>query len=182
MYSMTDVDIYIKEGEKERKDIVKKVYPSPFFDEPELKTVAITKDEAAIYKIITKVYNRESYVQISKQFTKVLRTIKDHGTLIELLSLIMDKIDYDTNRISLKSSDLDVLEIIKKPNNFSRYIDKLEELNILARTTKRGIYVVNHNMIFKGSYPTFISRYIVIYKDKIDKNNEGKIELREGNL
>lgn len=179
---MTDVDIYIKEGEKERKDIVKKIYPSPFFDEPELKTVAITKDEAAIYKIVTKVYNRESYVQVSKRFTKVLKEIKDCGTLIELLTLIMDKIDYNTNKISLKSSDVDVLEVIKHSNNFSRYIDKLEEFEVLARTTKRGIYVVNHNMIFKGSYPTFISRYIVIYKDKIDKNIEGKVELRKGNL
>lgn len=179
---MQDVEEYIKNGSNKRREIVKKVFPSPYFDEPELKTVVLTNDEAAIYKIVTKIYNRESYVQISNQFTKVLRKIKDYGVLIELVSLIMEKIDFDTNKIYLKSNDEDVLSIIKYSNNFSRYIDKLEELDILVRTTKRGLYVVNHNMIFKGSYPTFISRYIAIYKDKVDKNIEGKIELRKGNL
>lgn len=45
-----------------------------------------------------------------------------------------------------------------------RYIKELEINNIIRRTTKQSVYVVNHEMIFKGSYSDFI-KYLDIYKE-----------------
>lgn len=39
----------------------------------------------------------------------------------------------------------------------------LEE--VIRRTTKQSVYVVNHEMIFKGSYSDFIKVYLDIYKE-----------------
>lgn len=46
-----------------------------------------------------------------------------------------------------------------------RYIKELEANNIIRRTTKQSVYVVNHEMIFKGSYSDFIKVYLDIYKE-----------------
>lgn len=46
-----------------------------------------------------------------------------------------------------------------------RYIKELEMNNIIRRTTKQSVYVVNHEMIFKGSYSDFIKVYLDIYKE-----------------
>lgn len=35
----------------------------------------------------------------------------------------------------------------------------------IRRTTKQSVYVVNHEMIFKGSYSDFIKVYLDIYKE-----------------
>lgn len=37
--------------------------------------------------------------------------------------------------------------------------------NIIRRTTKQSVYVVNHEMIFKDSYSDFIKVYLDIYKE-----------------
>lgn len=39
--------------------------------------------------------------------------------------------------------------------------------NIIRRTTKQSVYVVNHEMIFKGSYSDFIKVYLDIYIKKL---------------
>lgn len=44
-------------------------------------------------------------------------------------------------------------------------IVEAEANNIIRRTTKQSVYVVNHEMIFKGSYSDFIKVYLDIYKE-----------------
>lgn len=44
---------------------------------------------------------------------------------------------------------------------------ELEINNIIRRTTKQSVYVVNHEMIFKGSYSDFIKVYLDIYIKKL---------------
>ena len=46
-------------------------------------------------------------------------------------------------------------------------IVEAEANNIIRRTTKQSVYVVNHEMIFKGSYSDFIKVYLDIYIKKL---------------
>lgn len=50
-------------------------------------------------------------------------------------------------------------------NNAKSVVKELEMNNIIRRTTKQSVYVVNHEMIFKGSYSDFIKVYLDIYKE-----------------
>lgn len=182
MKQMTDVERYIENGKETRIKDVKLICPSPFFNEPELTNVNLSKDEEAIYNIVYNAYKRDPYTQITKNFTNVLRKIKYSPITIELLAYIADNAPFNSNKIFISSSIPEITAIVGHPKNFSRYIKQLEEMDVIAKTNKRGFYIINHTVIFRGSYPWFISRYIKIYQTKIDKNIEGKIELRKGNL
>ena len=48
---------------------------------------------------------------------------------------------------------------------------------IIARTTRKSIYVVNHNMIFKGNLGEFIAKYKIKYPDGCKVDSNGKIIL-----
>ena len=79
------------------------------------------------------------------------------------IKLFISFINYIRNTIILKENDE-----TKKICSFihlHRYIKELEANNIIRRTTKQSIYVVNHEMIFKGSYSDFIKVYLDIYKE-----------------
>lgn len=182
MSQLNDVELYVKGGQDNRAKTVKLVCPSPFFNEPELKNIKLTEDEEAIYKIVYDVYKREPYAQISKNYTNALRAVKNSPVLIELLAYLADNVPFNSNKMFISGTIPEVTNIIGHPKNFSRYIKILEDLDILAKTNKRSVYIINHTVVFRGSYPWFISRYIKIYKTKIDKNIEGKVELRKGNL
>lgn len=64
----------------------------------------------------------------------------------------------------VRETELILEEVIPSPF----FIEKeLEANNIIRRTTKQSVYVVNHEMIFKGSYSDFIKVYLDIYIKKL---------------
>ena len=154
---------YINAGIEERKKKVAKILPSPFFHEPEFKDIEILKDDIKKMKIFRGFYIKSGYAQISINCLDIIDELADNPNIIRFIKYIAANIEYNSNKIILSSTDANIIKIIKAPNNFSRYIDKLEEYDIIARTNKRGVYVVNHNMIFKGTYTTFVDDYMKIY-------------------
>lgn len=154
---------YINAGIEERKKKVNKILPSPFFYEPEFKDIEILKDDIKKMKIFKGFYMKSQYVQISINCLDIIDELADNPNIIRFIKYIANNIEFESNKIVLSSTNADILKIIKAGNNFSRYIDKLEKYHIIARTNKRGVYVVNHNMIFKGTYTTFVDDYMKIY-------------------
>lgn len=64
----------------------------------------------------------------------------------------------------VRETELILEEVIPSPF----FVEKeLEANNIIRRTTKQSVYVVNHEMIFKGSYSDFIKVYLDIYIKKL---------------
>ena len=62
----------------------------------------------------------------------------------------------------VRETEIILEEVIPSPF----FVEKeLEINNIIRRTTKQSVYVVNHEMIFKGSYSDFIKVYLDIYKE-----------------
>lgn len=154
---------YINASVKECKKKIDRILPSPFFHEPEFKDIEILKDDIKRMKVFRGFYVKSGYTQISFNCLNIIDKLADNPNLIRLINYIAANIEYDSNKIVLSSSDEGIIRIIKAGNNLSRYINKLEEYNIIARTNKRSVYVVNHNMIFKGTYTTFVDDYMKIY-------------------
>ena len=62
-------------------------------------------------------------------------------------------------------------------NCFYNAIEDAINNKIIARTTRKSIYVVNHNMIFKGNLGEFIAKYKIKYPDGCKVDSNGKIIL-----
>lgn len=68
----------------------------------------------------------------------------------------------------VRETELILEEVIPSPffvEKELKDINIVEANNIIRRTTKQSVYVVNHEMIFKGSYSDFIKVYLDIYKE-----------------
>lgn len=51
-------------------------------------------------------------------------------------------------------------------------------LIVFKPTTRKSVYIVNHNYIFRGNYTEFIQLYKEMYNDKdVIVNEDGKIVL-----
>lgn len=65
-----------------------------------------------------------------------------------------------------------------KPNTFYKALQTLYTVNVLKPTTRKSVYIVNHNYIFRGNYTKFIQLYKEMYGDKdVIVNKDGKIVL-----
>ena len=62
-------------------------------------------------------------------------------------------------------------------NCFYNAIEYAINNKIIARTTRKSIYVVNHNMIFKDNLGEFIAKYKIKYPDGCKVDSNGKIIL-----
>lgn len=148
---------------RETEIILEEVIPSPFFVEKELKDINIVEAEASRIKIIQSFYERRGYAQISTDLLNYITNNAKSVVIVKLICYIAKTIKFNSNKIILKENDE-----TKKICSFihlHRYIKELEMNNIIRRTTKQSVYVVNHEMIFKGSYSDFIKVYLDIYKE-----------------
>ena len=148
---------------RETEIILEEVIPSPFFVEKELKDINIVEAEASRINIIQSFYERRGYAQISTDLLNYITNNAKSVVIVKLICYIAKTIKFNSNKIILKENDE-----TKKICSFihlHRYIKELEINNIIRRTTKQSVYVVNHEMIFKGSYSDFIKVYLDIYKE-----------------
>lgn len=162
---------------EDTKKILAEIVPSPFFIERELIDSNIIESEAARIRVVQSFYERRGYTQMSTDLLTYM-SYCNSNKLMNLICLIAIKLNFNSNKIVLKSSSEDVKNIISNDSNYYRYIAELEKQNIIRRTTKKNIYVVNHEMIFKGSYSDFIKTYLDTYKTTeamLDSN--GKVIL-----
>ena len=55
---------------------------------------------------------------------------------------------------------------------------KVEEYNIIRRTTINNIYILNHNIIFRGDIETFVKAYTIIHEtNNIELTIDNKVIL-----
>lgn len=144
------------------KDL-KKILPSPFMTNKELKEFITNISENRRKKLIDEAYVRGNYAQISEQCSYWIVNFCESFTCVKLIFYIAMKLEFESNKIYL-NNETDEVKRIVGIGNLCRYINILVEANIIRRTTKKNIYVVNHDMIFKGNYTSFIDKYMKIYK------------------
>lgn len=162
--------------ERDSKKILAEVVPSPFFVERELKDCNIVESEAARLRVVRSFYERRGYCQISNKLTGYIAYFAKSLTSVKLINYIAHNLKFNSNKIVLKENE-DTKRICSF-SNLHRHIDELESQNIIRRTTEQGIYVVNHEMIFKGSYSDFIKVYLDTYKEVgIMLDEKGRVVL-----
>lgn len=162
---------------EDTKKILAEIVPSPFFIERELRDSNIVESEAARIRVVQSFYERHGYTQMSTDLLTYM-SYCNSNKLMNLICLIAIKLNFNSNKIVLKFSSEDVRNIISNDSNYYRYIAELEKQNIIRRTTKKNVYVVNHEMIFKGSYSDFIKTYLDTYKTTgVMLDSNGKVIL-----
>ena len=103
--------------------------------------------------------NRASYCFNTKLIKKFVDAQKERIT--EVASNIAPTI-YDTNKTVEVMDAMQVISIT----------------NVIKPTTRKSVYIVNHNYIFRGNYTEFIQLYKEMYGDKdVIVNEDGKIVL-----
>ena len=69
-----------------------------------------------------------------------------------------------------------LIQKLQKTSFYNAIADAIAN-KLIAKTTRKSIYVVNHNMIFKGNLGEFIAKYKIKYPNGAKVDSFGKILL-----
>lgn len=95
-----------------------------------------------------------------------------------LVGYIASKIQFDSNYIELKEKDFAGYSGLSNRSFFDG-IKELTEIKVLAITNRKCMYVVNHNMIFKGNLEKFIATYNELYGKPCIVDEQGRIVINK---
>lgn len=96
---------------------------------------------------------------------------------LHLFNYICRNLAYMSNVIEFTESAITEYYGIST-NTFYKALQTLYTANVIKPTTRKSVYIVNHNYIFRGNYIEFIQLYKEMYSDKdVIVNEDGKIVL-----
>lgn len=160
----------------ETRKKLNKIIQSPFEINNTLKTVYQNNiiDNNKKYTITRQDYNR-NFVTINTNFINNIRYF-DKGANIIFIH-ICKNIDFNSNVIKFTEKDI-IDEYGINAETFYNGLNVLYNFDVIKATTRKSVYVVNHNIIFKGSIGDFIKEYNKYYKNvDVIINDKGKIIL-----
>lgn len=109
-------------------------------------------------------YNKIRYYDISNILISLIKDAT--GTQLKTLFYVINNLEWNSNIIYL---DYDV--IADELNVGHRaIIDAIAFLcnnSIVCRTDIKGLFVVNHNLVFRGNIEQFYKTYVTFYHDKL---------------
>lgn len=130
-------------------------------EETSIDLLSATSDEFEI--LCRKVKYPNTFSILSKKILNFMCSTND--SVKTLICYIAANIEYMSNKIEFNE------DII---NRTTLTVDKLKvairilkENEYIISTTKKGLYVVNHNHIFFGDYNKFIKAYIKLYRKSL---------------
>ena len=89
----------------------------------------------------------------------------------EFMRIIYNKLNYNSNKVIIDFYDKDVKDICVNKYIFDKCISKLQSTHCIRKTNIFKVYIVNHNIIFKGDYLDFIKTYNAIYRNAFTVTN-----------
>ena len=95
-----------------------------------------------------------------------------------IVGYIASKIQFDSNYIELKEKDFAGYSGLCNKSFFDG-IKELVDIKVLAITNRKCMYVVNHNMIFKGNLEKFIATYNELYGKPCVVDEQGRIVINK---
>lgn len=159
--------------------VAKEIVPSPFYINGELEDKDIISNSARRIRVIQSFYKRNGYAQLSNQLLNYMQNFCTSPITLKLIFYISRNIKFTSNKIILNNNTIEIKNIVGE-RNLVHYTKILEEQNIVRRTNKQNVYVVNHEMIFKGNFSDFINSYIDIYKDvELKLDAKGRVILSD---
>ena len=95
-----------------------------------------------------------------------------------LIGYVASNIKFDSNYIDIVERDFGVYSDLGKQSYYNA-IKELVGIKVLAITNRKSIYVVNHNMIFKGNLEKFIATYNELYGKPCVVDEQGRIVINK---
>jgi hypothetical protein len=112
---------------------------------------------------------------ITGELFDIIAPILRRETLL-LASYIRIYIAYNGNSVELTEKDFIGFSGLQRDCFYNAINDAINN-KLIAKTTRKSIYVVNHNMIFKGNLSEFITKYKIKYPNGCKVDSNGKIVL-----
>ena len=147
----------------ETRKRLNKIVQSPFEINNTLKTVYQNNvvDNNKKYIITRQDYCRNfvtiniDFISNMKYFDKGANTIFIH---------ICKNIDFNSNVIKFTEKDI-IDEYSISVETFYNGLNILYNFDVIKATTRKSVYIINHNIIFKGSIGDFIKEYNKYYEN-----------------
>lgn len=150
---------------EERQNIIKSLV-APTLNAARLvfgdKRDTITKISEEKYFVDSR-YTYTNYAMITNNLTNAIKTFNNAD--IKVLSAIIDSINYNSNIIHISYGELKDITNINSNDTIFNSLCNLIDNNIIYRTDIQSTYVINHTMMFKGDYDTFVKIYNDMYSD-----------------
>lgn len=89
----------------------------------------------------------------------------------EFMRIIYNKLNYNNNKVIIDFYDKDIKDVCVNKYILDKCINKLQSTHCIRRTNIFKVYIVNHNIIFKGDYLDFIKTYNAIYRNAFTVTN-----------
>lgn len=160
----------------ETRKRLNKIVQSPFEINNTLKTVYQNNvvDNNKKYIITRQDYCRNfvtiniDFISNMKYFDKGANTIFIH---------ICKNIDFNSNVIKFTEKDI-IDEYSISVETFYNGLNVLYNFDVIKATTRKSVYIINHNIIFKGSIGDFIKEYNKYYENvDVIINDKGKVPI-----
>ncbi len=167
---------YAEQVSKIAEEDASKIVPTNFSLDIEIEEKEILNTIANNYQLsLNKTCAKGIKYCITGELFNIIAPLLRRETLL-LASYIRINIIYNGNYVEITEKDFIGFTGLQRDCFYNAINDAINN-KLIARTTRKSIYVVNHNMIFKGNLGEFIAKYKIKYPNgaKVDAN--GKILL-----
>ena len=130
-------------------------------EESSIDLLSATSDEFEI--LCKKIKYPNSFSILSRRILHFMCNTNDATKT--LICYIAANIEYMSNKIEITEDILNQTNLTYKKLKVA--IRNLRDNEFIISTTKKGLYVVNHNHIFFGDYNKFVRAYIKLYRKSL---------------
>ena len=119
-----------------------------------------------------------SFVKRDVNFGNILNYLGWYPTMI--INYVESKLRFNSNVVIIDKDDENFKCLEISDSSFRRAIRLLCDNKILAKTTIKNKYVINHNLLFRGDLTEFAAKYNMLYGNTKPKiSDSGKIVADE---
>ena len=167
---------YAEQVSKIAEEDAARIVPTNFSLDIEVEEKEILNTIANNYQLsLNKTCTKGIKYCIAGELFDIIAPLLRRETLL-LASYIRLNVVYNGNYVEINEKDFIGFTGLKRDCFYNAIADAITN-KLIAKTTRKSIYVVNHNMIFKGNLGEFITKYKIKYPNGAKVDSFGKILL-----
>ena len=155
--------------------IVENIGPTVFDTDIQIEDKPITSLFNIIntnYQITKKTVIGRQFVMIGMEFLPTKHLLSRNAQII--IDYICINIAWCSNAIKFTKDDIMLFHNMDD-HGYYNALNELINVNLIRKTTRKSVYIVNHNYLFKGSLHDFVEIYRIAYPEPTKINAEGRI-------
>lgn len=167
---------YVAKISKQIEKDASKILPTNFALDIEVEEKEIFNSIINNYQLsLNKACTKGLKYTIAGQLFDIIAPLLRRETLL-LASFIRINVIYNSNFVTISEKDFIGYTGLQRDKFYDAINDAITN-KLIKRTTRKSIYIVNHNMIFKGNLSEFIVKYKEKYPEPCRLTADGKIIL-----